>query len=95
MPQFMVGTEEVQQAGAKIQALSQQIEDLIADLQQTATAVHGSWTGNANSAFESAMSEWRSAAINIRTAANEIGMATTKAGGNYADAEAANTSMFG
>lgn len=95
MSQIMVVTESVQAAGARIQSLSQEIEQLIAQLQQTALNVQGEWKGTANSAFESAMGEWRSAAVNIQNAANQIGMATTRAGGNYAETEAANTSMFG
>lgn len=95
MPQFNVTTEAVQAAGQKIQALSEEIENLIGQLQQTALSVHGEWTGQANSAFENAMTEWRSAAMNIRQAANQIGQATLRAGSNYAETETSITSMYG
>jgi WXG100 family type VII secretion target len=84
----------VQQAGTRIGQLSEQIEGLIGQLQATATSVSGEWTGSASAAFESAMGEWRSAAANIQAAATQIGQATMQAGTNYADTEAANTSMF-
>lgn len=95
MPQITVTTEAVQTAGQRIQALSQEIEQLIAQLQQTALSVQGEWTGTANSAFESAMGEWRSAANNIQLAATQIGQATQRAGVNYQETESTNTSMFG
>jgi len=94
MSQIMVVTEAVQQAGQRIQSLSSEIEQLIAQLQTTARSVEGEWQGQANSAFETAMGEWQSAANNIRMAATQIGEATSRAGVNYQDTETANTSMF-
>jgi WXG100 family type VII secretion target len=94
MSQIMVVTEAVQSAGQRIQALSQEIEQLIGQLQSTALSVQGEWRGVANSAFESAMGEWQSAANNIQMAAAQIGRATLTAGTNYQETEAANASMF-
>lgn len=94
MSQFMVGTDAVQAAGNKIQSLSQQIEDLITTCMQTAEGVKDNWTGQANTAFEGAMTEWRQAAMNVREASGQIGKATMTASSNYVDTEQANTSMF-
>jgi WXG100 family type VII secretion target len=94
MSQIMVVTESVQSAGQRIQALSQEIETLIGQCQSTALSVQSEWTGQASAAFENAMVEWRTAAGNIQMAAANIGRATQAAGGNYAETEAANTSMF-
>ena len=94
MSQILVVTETVQAAGQRIQGLSQEIEQLIGQLQQTALSVEGEWRGIANSAFESAMGEWQTAANNIQMAALQIGRATQTAGTNYADTETANASMF-
>lgn len=94
MSQIMVVTEAVQSAGQRIQALSQEIEQLIGQLQSTALSVQGEWRGVANSAFETAMGEWQSAANNIQMAASQIGRATLTAGTNYQDTESANASMF-
>jgi WXG100 family type VII secretion target len=90
----MVVTEAVQSAGQRIQALSQEIEQLIGQLQSTALGVQGEWRGVANSAFESAMAEWQAAANNIQMAAAQIGRATLTAGSNYQETESANASMF-
>jgi len=94
MAQISVVTDAVQQAGSRIVSLSEQIEGLIGQLQSTATSVSGEWTGAASAAFESAMGEWRSAAMNIHMAATQIGQATLQSGTNYAETEATNTSMF-
>jgi early secretory antigenic target protein ESAT-6 len=94
MSQIMVVTEAVQSAGQRIQALSQEIEQLIGQLQSTALSVQGEWRGVANSAFESAMAEWQAAANNIQMAAAQIGRATLTAGTNYQETETANASMF-
>lgn len=94
MSQIMVVTEAVQSAGQRIQALSQEIEDLIRQCQSTALSVQGDWRGTASAAFENAMVEWQAAANNIQMAAANIGRATQTAGVNYQDTESANTSMF-
>ncbi|MBO0767151.1 MAG: WXG100 family type VII secretion target [Solirubrobacterales bacterium] len=95
MPQIMVVPEAVQQAGARIMTLSSEVEGLINQLQQTAVGVQSEWKGQANSAFESAMADWHAAAVKIQEASNQIGQATRQSGGNYADTEATNTSMYG
>jgi 6 kDa early secretory antigenic target len=94
MSQIAVVTEAVQSAGQRIQVLSGEIEQLIGQLQATATSVQGEWRGTANSAFEGAMADWNVAANRIHDAATQIGIATHQAGVNYADTETANTSMF-
>jgi WXG100 family type VII secretion target len=94
MPQFNVATEEVIQAGKTINSLSAQIEDLIRQCKQTAEGAREAWTGNASGAFEDAMTQWNTAALAVKTAAADLGRATSTAGTNYADTEATNTSMF-
>lgn len=94
MPQITVTTDEVVAAGNTINSLSGQIEELIGQLRSTAESVSGAWTGPAASAFESAMQEWNTAAVAIKSAAADIGLATRTAGTNYSDTEAANRSMF-
>jgi WXG100 family type VII secretion target len=94
MSQITVVTEAVQSAGQRIQVLSSEIEQLIGQLQATATSVQGEWRGVANSAFEGAMADWNVAANRIHDAATQIGIATHQAGINYQDTETANTSMF-
>ena len=93
MPNIGVETDSVSSAGTRIQALSGQIEDLIGQMMNTARSV--TWTGNAHNAFESAMGEWQTAAMNIREASQQIGTATGTAAVNYTDAETTNTGMFG
>ncbi|MCL2418764.1 MAG: WXG100 family type VII secretion target [Conexibacteraceae bacterium] len=95
MPQITVETEAVRAAGQKIQALSNEIEGLIGQLQTVAASSRDYWQGTANAAFETAMQDWNTAAVNIKNAASTIGNATMVAGSNYQDTEAANTKMFG
>ncbi|WP_430591408.1 WXG100 family type VII secretion target [Humidisolicoccus flavus] len=84
-----------------LRATEQQVRGTIARLQADVQAMHSqlqalqeSWTGQASSAFQAVVSDWRSTQHRVEESISTITLLLGTAGNNYAEVESGIARMF-
>lgn len=94
MTRFNVDSEAVMTTTGAVRTSMGRIQAEVSGLHGQLTNLQGSWSGQAASAFQGVISEWRSTQQRVEESLASINHALTQAGEQYAEIEAANTRLF-
>ncbi|HZK59996.1 MAG TPA: WXG100 family type VII secretion target [Cryobacterium sp.] len=94
MTHYQVDSEAVLSTTATARASIGRIQADVAGLLHQLTSLEGSWSGQAASAFQAAVSDWRLTQQRVGESAEGLNQALSLAGRQYADVEQANTHLF-
>ena len=94
MTRYQVDSEQVQLATQSAQGTIGRIRSEVASLLAQLTGLQGSWTGQAASAFQAAVEDWRLTQQHVEESLSSLSQALGAAGMHYADAEQANARLF-
>ncbi len=92
--QFQVDTGQIQTAAGDVRRISATIEADVAAMMGRLTALQESWRGAAASGFQGVVTTWSGTQRQVRSALDQIEVALSRAGVQYAEIEAANASLF-
>ncbi len=95
MTRYQVDSEAVLSATGTVRASIGRIQAEVGGLHAQLTNLQGSWSGQAATAFQSVISEWRATQQRVEESLEGINQALTQAGQQYADIEQANARLFG
>ncbi|GAA2045806.1 WXG100 family type VII secretion target [Agromyces tropicus] len=94
MTRYQVDSEQVQAATQGVQATIGRIQSEVAALLAQLAGLQGSWTGQASTAFQSAVADWRVTQQHVEQSLAALNQALGAAAAHYADAEQANARLF-
>lgn len=94
MTRFQVDSEAVIGATHAIRNSMSRIQSEVSGLNGQLGALQGSWSGQAATAFQTVVSDWRATQLRVEESLAAINQALTVAGQQYADIEAANARLF-
>lgn len=94
MTSYQVDSEAVLNATAAARASGERIQAEVAGLYNQLTQLQGSWSGQAATAFQGIITEWRSTQHRVEENLDAINQALSQAGRQYAEIEQANTRLF-
>ena len=95
MTRYQVDSEVVLSATGTVRASIGRIQAEVAGLHAQLTNLEGSWSGQAATAFQGVISDWRATQQRVEESLEGINQALTQAGQQYADIEQANARLFG
>ncbi|GAB3616379.1 hypothetical protein GCM10027416_09360 [Okibacterium endophyticum] len=91
---YQVDSDLVSQATATVRSTIANIESDVDALLNQLTSLQSSWTGNAASAFQAVISDWRQTQHRVEESLENINQALARAGEHYREAERVNTDLF-
>ena len=91
---YQVDSEAVMTATGSVRAAIGRIQAEVAALHGQLTNLQASWTGQASTAFQSAVTGWKTTEQRVEEDLNAINLALGHAGQQYAEIEAQNARMF-
>jgi 6 kDa early secretory antigenic target len=91
---FQVDSEAVIGATATVRSSIGRIQAEVNSLHSQLTNLQGSWSGQAATAFQGVIAEWRSTQQRVEEGLESINQALTHAGQQYLDIEQANARLF-
>jgi early secretory antigenic target protein ESAT-6 len=94
MTQFQVDSDALISTTAAARATMSRIQAEVAALLGQLTGLEGSWTGQASTQFQAAVSAWRSTQQHVEQSAEVLNQALGQAGQQYAEVEQANARLF-
>lgn len=94
MTSFQVDSEAVLSTTAAAHGAIGRIQAEASSLLGLLTSLEGSWTGQAATAFQGIVADWRATQQRVEESAVTINQALTVAGRQYAEIEQANTRLF-
>jgi early secretory antigenic target protein ESAT-6 len=94
MTSYQVDSEAVAAATTSARASVGRIQAEVSALHSQLTALQGSWTGQAATAFQGVVSEWRGVQERVEQSLTSIGQALGYAAQQYAEIEASNARLF-
>jgi len=94
MTSYQVDSEAVAGATGAIRATIGRIQADVSGLQAQLTSLEGSWTGQAATAFQGAVADWRATQQRVEESLAGLNQALSLAGQQYAEIEQANTRLF-
>ncbi|QTX03995.1 WXG100 family type VII secretion target [Agromyces archimandritae] len=94
MTRFQVDSIEVQQASQTTRATIDRIQADVGSLMGQLNALQGSWTGQAATAFQAAVSDWRGLHQQVEQQLARLHGALGMAATQYLEAEQANARLF-
>ena len=94
MTRYQVDSEAVIIATGAVRGSISRIQSEVDAMHGQLLALQSSWTGQAATAFQYVVDDWRSTQIRVEQSLEAIGSALGQAGQNYADAEAGNAALF-
>lgn len=94
MTRYQVDSEAVMSATGAVRTTISRIESEVAGLHGQLTNLQSSWTGQAATAFNGVVGEWKATQQHVEQSLAAINHALTQAGQQYADIEAANARLF-
>jgi len=95
MTQFQVDSEAVFSATGAVRGSIARIQAEAEALHSQLTALQGSWTGQAATAFQSVILDWKGTQLRVDESLAGISTALGQAGQQYAEIEASNARLFG
>lgn len=94
MTRYQVDSEAVISATGAVRSSIGRIQSEVAGLHGQLTNLQGSWTGQAASAFNGVVAEWKATQQRVEENLAAINQALAQAGQQYADIESANARLF-
>jgi WXG100 family type VII secretion target len=94
LTRFEVDSAQVAQAGAAVQVSAQQIGSEVDRMMRHLLDLQAGWQGQAATAFQHVVDEWRGTQERVRSALEEIQAALAAAGRQYEEVEASAVRMF-
>ncbi|TFB93154.1 WXG100 family type VII secretion target [Cryobacterium sp. HLT2-28] len=94
MTRYQVDSEAVLSTTVTSRAAMGRIQSEVAALIALLTALEGTWSGQAATAFQTAVADWRAAQEQVAQCAEALGQALNQAGHQYAEIEQANVRLF-
>jgi 6 kDa early secretory antigenic target len=95
MTRYTVDSDAVAAAAATITATVGRLQSDASALQSGLAALEATWTGQAATAFQGVVQQWRSTQANLEQVLAQIDSALRTAGAQYVDVELANARLFG
>jgi len=95
MTRFQVDSEAVLSATAAARGSMGRIEGEVSSLYGQLVALQSSWTGEAATAFQSVVSEWKATQHRVEESLAAINQALTISAQQYSEIEASNARLFG
>lgn len=94
MTRYTVDSEAVAAAAATITATVSRLQTDASALHSGLSALESTWTGQAATAFQGVVQQWRATQANLEQVLSEIDQALRTAGSQYLDVELANARLF-
>lgn len=94
MTRYQVDSEAVLGGGAAIQASMGRIQAEVSGMYAQLTNLEASWTGQAASAFQNVVGDWRITQQRVEESLAAINQALATAGQQYAEVEQQNARLF-
>ncbi|WP_213816754.1 WXG100 family type VII secretion target [Glaciihabitans sp. dw_435] len=94
MTRYQVDSEAVLGATAAVRASMSRIQAETGGLYGQLLNLHGSWTGQAATAFQSVATEWRATQQRVEESLAAINQALVLAAQQYAEIESSNARLF-
>ena len=94
MTRYQVDSEQVQLATQSVQGTIGRIRSEVASLLAQLTGLQGSWSGQAATAFQAAVADWRVTQQHVEESLSGLNHALGAAAMHYADVEQANARLF-
>ncbi|MDQ1588517.1 MAG: hypothetical protein QOJ77_1682 [Microbacteriaceae bacterium] len=94
MTTFQVDSEAVLSATSAVRASIDRIQAEVGGLHGQLTSLQGSWSGQAASAFQGVITDWRATQQRVEEGLAALNQALTQAAQQYAEIEAANARLF-
>lgn len=94
MTRYQVDSEAVLGATNAVRSSIGRIEAEVGGLHGQLVSLQDSWSGQAASAFQSVVTEWKSTQQRVEESLDAISRALGQAGQHYAEIEAANARLF-
>ena len=94
MTRYQVDSEQVLTATASVQGTIGRLQTEVASLLAQLTGLQASWSGQASTAFQTAVADWRTTQAHVEQSLATLNHAPATAASQYADGEAANARLF-
>ena len=94
MTSYQVDAEQVSAATHTVQGTIGRIQSEVAALLGQLTGLQSSWTGQASSAFQGAVADWRATQMQVEQSLSGLNQALGVAASQYIDAEQSNARLF-
>ncbi|MDQ1580725.1 MAG: hypothetical protein QOD05_1500 [Microbacteriaceae bacterium] len=94
MTTFQVDSEAVLSATSAVRASIDRIQAEVGGLHGQLTSLQSSWSGQAATAFQGVITDWRATEQRVEEGLAAINQALTQAAQQYAEIEAANARLF-
>ncbi|HWU46077.1 MAG TPA: WXG100 family type VII secretion target [Humibacter sp.] len=94
MTAYQVDSDAVLSATSAVRASMSRIQAEVAGLNGQLVGLQGSWSGQAATAFQGVISQWRGTQQRVEESLAAIGQALGVAGEQYAEIETANARLF-
>ena len=94
MTRYQVDSEAVIAATSAVRSTIGRLQAEVASLNGQLTSLQGSWSGQAATAFQSVVTDWRGTQQRVEESLGSINTALAQAGQQYAEIEAANARLF-
>lgn len=94
MTSYHVDADQVSAATQTVQGTIGRIQSDVAALMSQLTGLPSSWSGQASSAFQGAVADWRATQLQVEQSLVGLNRALGVAATQYADAEQANARLF-
>ncbi|HEV7957327.1 MAG TPA: WXG100 family type VII secretion target [Marisediminicola sp.] len=94
MVRYQVDSEAVLTATGAVRSSIERIQAEVSGLHGQLVNLQGSWTGQAASAFQSVVTDWKATQQRVEESLAAINLALGQAGQQYADIEQANARLF-
>ena len=94
MTRYQVDSEAVISATSAVRSTIGRLQAEVAALNGQLTSLQGSWSGQAATAFQAVVGDWRATQQRVEESLGTINTALAHAGQQYAEIEAANARLF-
>ncbi|MFC5790078.1 WXG100 family type VII secretion target [Agromyces tardus] len=94
MTRYQVDSEQVAAATQGVQGTIGRIQSEVASLLGQLHGLQGSWSGQASTAFQAAVADWRLTQQQVEQSLGGLSQALGAAATHYAEAELANARLF-
>lgn len=94
MVQFNVDSAQVAQGALAARRHGESIRSEVQTMTALLTQMEGAWHGGAATAFQSALSQWRTTQHQVESALGSLATALDTAARQYAEVESINAAMF-
>jgi 6 kDa early secretory antigenic target len=94
MSQYQVDSEAVLGATSVVRSSADRISAEVSSMYAQLTNLQGSWSGQAATAFQAVVTDWRATQQRVEESLAAINRALTLAAQQYAEIEAQNARMF-